>query len=291
MVPVTADAYHAAIYDDGASPTSWSPPVRYADHLRTLFPTLELQVTDLFALEAHQIAELPARAPARELAEVLHARPELRAFLKARHPPIGDYLAHLLAENPTRGQGDPAMSEQALLWEVADWIVYDTSPELYDALPVHDWEFSVVTDVVDLHGKTVIDAGAGSGKVAFEAVRLARNVYAVEPVTRLREFMREKAATSGIGNLFVLDGTLDAIPLPADTADVLLTCRAIGWRLEEELVEIERVVRTGGVALHLGLPHPPSERDPLHERLTEVGYTVSRYEVGQAQRGMYRMRL
>jgi hypothetical protein len=43
----------------------------------------------------------------------------------------------------------------------------------------------------------------------------------------------------------VLDGTLHAIPVPADTADVLLTCRAIGSRLEEELVEIERVVWAG----------------------------------------------
>ena len=44
----------------------------YADHLRILFPTLELEVADLFALEAHQIAQLPTRAPDRALAEVLH---------------------------------------------------------------------------------------------------------------------------------------------------------------------------------------------------------------------------
>jgi ubiquinone/menaquinone biosynthesis C-methylase UbiE len=156
---------------------------------------------------------------------------------------------------------------------------------------VHDWDFGIVTDLVDLEGKTVIDAGAGSGKVAFGAARAARHVYAVEPVERLRAYMRDKAVASGITNLFVLDGTLDAIPLPSDTADVLLTCRAIGWHLEKELEEIERVVRDGGVALHLGFPLPLSDDDPRHRRLTEAGYTAATYTEGQEPRGSYRKQL
>ena len=40
-------------------------------------------------------------------------------------------------------------------------LVYDTAPELLDELPMNDWDFGVVTDLVDLDGKTVIDAGAG----------------------------------------------------------------------------------------------------------------------------------
>ena len=43
----------------------------------------------------------------------------------------------------------------------------------------------------------------------------------LEPAARLREFMRDKAAASGIANLYVLDGTLAAIPLPTDTTDAL----------------------------------------------------------------------
>jgi len=263
----------------------------YGDHLRGLFPTLELEVADLFALEAHQIAELPTRAPDRELAAVLHAHPELRTFLEVRHPPITSFLTRLLAEHAPAERGALAQSEQALLWEIGDLIAYDTAPELYDAISVHEWDFGVVTDLVDLDGKTVIDAGAGSGKVAFEAVRRARHVFAVEPVARLRAFMRDKAAASNVTNLFVLDGTLDAIPLPTDTADVLLTCRAVGWRLEEEPVEIERAVRDGGKALHLGLPHQPSGHDVRHRRLTEVGYAVVTYTEGQEQRGSYRKQL
>jgi SAM-dependent methyltransferase len=263
----------------------------YADHLRALFPSLELEVADLFALEAHQIAELPARAPDKELAEVLHAHQEVRTFLEVRGPAIADHLARVLDEHPPASGADIANSEQDLLWEIGDLLVYDTAPELYDALPVHDWDFAVVHEMVDLADKVVIDAGAGSGKVAFGAVSRARHVFAIEPVARLREFMRAKAAASGTTGLYVLDGTLDAIPLPAGTADVLLTCRAIGWRLEQELIEIERVVRAGGVALHLGLPHPPATGDPLHGRLTEAGYVEAIYTEGHEQRASYRKRL
>ena len=263
----------------------------YADHLRALFPTLELKVADLFALEAHQIAELPSRAPEKELAEVLHSHPDVRTFLLVRYPPIAEHLTRVLAAHPPPEGPDIVMSEQDLLWEIGDLLVYDTAPELLDALPTNDWDFGVVTDLADLDGKTVIDAGAGSGKVAFGAVSRARHVYAVEPVARLRQFMREKAAASGISNLFVLDGTLDAIPLPTDTADVLLTCRAIGWRLEGELVEIERVVRAGGIALHLGLPPPPSRDDPRHRRLTDAGHAVVTYTEGQEQRTSYQKQL
>ncbi len=260
----------------------------YADQLRTLFPTLELTVADLFALEAHQIADLPSRAPDTALAEVLRSPPDMRPVLQVRHPPIVDHLTRVLAEHPSAEAADLETSEQELLWEIADLLVYDTAPELFDALSMNDWDFGAVTDLVDLNDKTVIDAGAGSGKVAFGAVSAARHVYAVEPVARLREFMRDKATASGTTNLFVLDGTLDAIPLPTDTADVLLTCRAIGWHLDEELVEIERVVRVGGVALHLGFPHPPAPDDPRHGRLSEAGYAVLTYAEGQEQRTAYR---
>ena len=262
----------------------------YADHLRALFPSLELRVADLFALEAHQIAELPTRAPDRELAEVLHAHPEFRTFLEVRHPPIAGHLTRVLAAHPPAAAAALETSEQALLWEIGDLLVYTTAPELFDALAMNDWDPRVITDLVDLDGMTVIDAGAGTGKVAFGVVGQARHVYAVEPVMRLRQFMRDKATASGIANLFVLDGTLDAIPLPTDTADVLLTCRAIGWRLEDELVEIERVVRDGGIALHLGLPHPPSPDDPRHLGLIEAGYAATRYPEGQEQRASYRRR-
>jgi hypothetical protein len=66
--------------------------VSYARLLQEMFPDLEPMVDDLFLLEAHQIARLPERAPARELAAVLHAHPGLNRFLTTRHPPIRGFV-------------------------------------------------------------------------------------------------------------------------------------------------------------------------------------------------------
>jgi hypothetical protein len=91
-----------------------------------------------------------------------------------------------------------------------------------------------------------------------------------------------------LANVFVLDGVLDAIPLPADSADVLLTRNAIGWALHSELVEIERVVRPGGKALHLaGMPYPAEEDAPHHAGLLAAGYEERPYRDGEAHNRKY----
>jgi SAM-dependent methyltransferase len=72
-----------------------------------------------------------------------------------------------------------------------------------------------------------------------------------------------------MGNIFTLDGTLDSIPLPEDTLDVLVTSNAIGWNLEGELPEIERVLKPGGTAVHL-LYMDQQQENPYHEILTSA---------------------
>jgi len=39
--------------------------------------------------------------------------------------------------------------------------------------------------------------------------------------------MKEKAVKERVNNLYVMDGTLDSIPLPDQTLDVLITSNAI----------------------------------------------------------------
>ena len=253
--------------------------MRYADLLRDMFPDLDPVVDDLFLLDAHQIDDLPDRAPARELAAVLHSDPRLHRFLVTRHPPIGEYLAGLLVEHDPVTPNDLVACEQALAWELADLIMYQRAPETYDAESQVDWNMAAVTEKVDLEGKVVVDAGAGTGRVSFDAAPLARHVYAVEPVATLRRFMREKAARLGIEDLFVIDGFLHSIPLPNSSVDVLLSCQAIGWNLDEELPEIERVCQPGGTAMHLFGASTATE-NPLHELLIAAGYSTDTYDEG-----------
>lgn len=255
--------------------------MRYADLLRERFPDLNPEPDDLFLLEAHQIAGLPERVPARQLAAVLHAYPRLQRFFIARHPQIEGFLARLLAEHRPVGADHLGACEQALLWEIADWIAYQRAPGNYDTGAKVDWDLAAVTEVVPLDGKAVIDAGAGTGRVAFDAAPIARHVFAVEPVATLRQYLRDKATRLGVDNLYVLDGFLHAIPLPASSADVLLTCQAIGWNLPKELPEIDRVVKPGGTAMHLfGTPDADQSDNRLHQPLIAHGYRPGTYQTG-----------
>ncbi len=51
--------------------------------------------------------------------------------------------------------------------------------------------------------------------VRFFIAPIAETVFAVEPVTALRAHIRDKAARRGLDNVFVMDGLLSAVPLPA----------------------------------------------------------------------------
>jgi len=276
----------------------WAPRIRsrtvagsmgYAAHCRRLFPSLELDTSDLYLLEWFQIAGLPERVPGRELAQVLHAHPKLAAFLISRHPPAAAYVDQLLTEHEPADAEELLAAETAVVWEIAEWIVYQREPQMYDALSVHEWDIVAATaDVVALGGKVVLDAGAGSGHAALKAASHAATVFAMEPVTTLRRYLRDKAARLGIENLLVVDGFLDAIPLPQDSLDVIFTCRAIGWRLQHEMREIDRVVKPDGFAIHFtGLPYPADPDDPLHTALLADGYREATYQEGVTTQRKY----
>lgn len=258
----------------------------YAEALRTRFSQLVPVVDDLFLLEPHQIAQLPTRAPRDELALVLTEHPELVRFFTVRHPPIEPFLAELLHTTPPI-EMELAECEDRLLWEVADLIVYQRAPELYDSTSADAWGLAALREAGPLEGRVVADVGAGTGQVTFAVAPIADTVFAVEPGTALRGYIRAKASRAGFENVFAMDGLLSAVPLPAGIVDVLLTHKAIGWDLAAELAEIERIVRPGGAALHLtGTPFPLDD-DPLHEGLRRGGYQQGSYHDGEVLYAKY----
>jgi ubiquinone/menaquinone biosynthesis C-methylase UbiE len=175
------------------------------------------------------------------------------------------------------------------VWTIADLLVYNRCPEVYDALEFHGWDFGEVTRITPLDDKVVIDGGAGTGRVTLEAAQAARHVFSVEPVARLRQYIREKAAALGLDNVFVMDGFLHAIPLTDGFADVLITSHALGWDLERELQEFERVVKPGGAIIHCpGTADSPYDRD-THMRLVspEWGYAYARYQQSDGWKRKY----
>lgn len=252
----------------------------YADRLKILFAGADLDIRDLFLLEAFQLKYLPERLPEKEFSAVLQAYPDIYYFMINKQPLIENQIESILDKY------DPAVDKNQLkeycdklIWEIAELLVYVKYPELYDSRIKFSWDFKDVTSIVSLRNKTVIDAGAGTGRIAFMAANDAETVVAVEPCARLRQYIWEKAVKNSISNVFAVDGFLHAIPFPENHADVLITSNAIGWQLDDELKEIERVVKPGGYAVHLTCSQ--ETEDPLTPSLAkpEWQYYHSEYKI------------
>lgn len=224
----------------------------YSQKLRALFPEITLHSEDLLLLETFQIKYLPDRVAVKEFATLLHAYPVIQRFLISKYAPIETFLRKILEENePVRDADRVEEQCQEALWEIADLIIYNKKPELFDSKAPIKWEIDEISTITFMEGKVVADVGAGSGRIAFLMAPFAQTVFAVEPIASFRLFIKEKAIKKGVQNIYVMDGTLDSIPLPNHTLDVLITSNAIGWNLHKELIEIERVVKPGGHAIHL----------------------------------------
>lgn len=260
------------------------------DAFRQLFKEASLEVEDLYLLESFQISYLPGWAPERELAAILWQYPAIERYLVKRCPAVADWLALVTAQfGPADDAQQLAAYSDQFVWSIADLLVYNKCPEVYDALEFHNWDFAEITAITRLEGKRIVDAGSGTGRVAREAAQTARQVFAVEPVARLRQFIRQKAAQAGLNNLFVIDGFLHAIPLPDGFADVFITAHALGWRLEDELREFERVVKKGGYIIHCPGSAEASAEEAQHHRLIspDWGYAFSRYREADGWKRKY----
>jgi hypothetical protein len=250
-----------------------------------------LEVEDLYLLESFQISYWPGWIPERELAAVLWAYPAIKRFILKKCPQVAGFIERVANQYvPTSNSNELAAFEDTLVWTIADLLVYDKCPQVYDELEFHNWDLAEITNLISLNEATVVEGGAGTGRVTLRLAEYARQIFAVEPVTRLREFIREKTLEAGRDNVFVLDGFLHAIPLPDNFADVFITSHALGWHLEAELVEIERVVKPGGMIIHCpGTAVSAESESPTHQTLIspQWGYQVSEYEEPDGMKRKY----
>jgi SAM-dependent methyltransferase len=87
-------------------------------------------------------------------------------------------------------------------------------------------------------GDTIVDLGAGTGKLTRLLEPSGARVVAVEPIPEMR-------ALIGVGE--VMDGTAESIPLDDASASLVTAAQAFHWfDLDRALPEIHRVLRPGG---------------------------------------------
>jgi arsenite methyltransferase len=100
-------------------------------------------------------------------------------------------------------------------------------------------------------GMTVLDLGSGGGiDVLLSARRVAPSgtAYGLDMTDEMLDLARANQAKAGITNVHWLKGHIEAIPLPADTVDVVLSNCVINLSTDKPRVlrEAARVLKPGG---------------------------------------------
>jgi SAM-dependent methyltransferase len=108
------------------------------------------------------------------------------------------------------------------------------------------------TAVIDLQpGQTVLDLGAGGGiDVLLSATRVGPTgkAYGLDMTDEMLALARENQRKAGATNVEFLKGTIEAIPLPDDTVDVVISNCVINLSNDKDAVlrEALRVLKPGG---------------------------------------------
>jgi cyclopropane fatty-acyl-phospholipid synthase-like methyltransferase len=124
-----------------------------------------------------------------------------------------------------------------------------------------EWPAELIDRVVERLGlgprATVLDLGAGTGKLTRALVPRFAHVYAVEPDDAMRAVLEEVVAGAEARR-----GHADAVPLGDDAVDAVFSAEAFHWFATSETVaELERVLAPrGGVAIFWNIPQ--EDREP-----------------------------
>jgi SAM-dependent methyltransferase len=106
--------------------------------------------------------------------------------------------------------------------------------------------------VAELHeGDTVLDLGSGGGiDVLLSARRVGPSgtVYGLDMTDEMLALAQRNAREAGVSNVHFLKGLIEAIPLPADSVDVVISNCVVNLSTDKPAVlgEVARVLRPGG---------------------------------------------
>jgi ubiquinone/menaquinone biosynthesis C-methylase UbiE len=123
------------------------------------------------------------------------------------------------------------------------------------------WPEGVLDVVPVAESATVLDLGAGTGKLTEVLARRYARVIAVEPLVAMREILERNVPAAE-----VTDGRAESIPLGDAEVDAVFAAQAFHWFANDEAVtEIARVLRPGGVLVLLWNSPSKTKPSPLPE--------------------------
>jgi arsenite methyltransferase len=161
-----------------------------------------------------------------------------------------------LREEVRRRYAEAATKGSSCCTDGSDWgaalYAIDELAALPDAAALASLGCGNPTAVADLHeGDVVLDLGSGGGIDVFLSAKRAGptgTVYGVDMTDEMLALAERNARDAGVENVHFLKGDIEAIPLPAESVDVVISNCVINLSVDKPAVlrEIARVLKPGG---------------------------------------------
>jgi demethylmenaquinone methyltransferase/2-methoxy-6-polyprenyl-1,4-benzoquinol methylase len=138
----------------------------------------------------------------------------------------------------------------------------------------------------------VLDAGAGPGYIAMEALRQGASfVYLLDPIERMIEEERKNLSRYPRYSYDFLQGVFESIPLANNSVDAVISSFALrdAYDLEKAVGEIARVVKPSGKVVILDFYKPESRyMSKLIELYLRIGFPLLSLLAGCSSPGLYK---
>ncbi|MBU3114005.1 class I SAM-dependent methyltransferase [Clostridium lacusfryxellense] len=145
---------------------------------------------------------------------------------------------------------------------------YLDSPERIKAFPPKELLQMLPIKKTD----NILDLGAGTGYLAITAAQMVDGlVYALDMNPKMLDIIESKAQDENITNIQLVKGSIDDIPLPDNSIDIVLASLVLHEvsPLSKTIKQIKRVLKEGGYFLCVEFEKTESVLDgpPMHIRI------------------------
>jgi SAM-dependent methyltransferase len=212
------------------------------------------------------------------LAIALTGNPAVLWYIVNKCPEQQEYYKELVGKALAGHSSEEIRNAEIFVLDALDWAVVYVYPEIMEnLLYIKEWDSEQLLSITDFTDKEVLDIGSGTGRLAFAAAPLAKYVVASEPVDRLREYMKEKIQQLKTDNVYVTDGTVEMLPFPDESFDIVMSGHVVGDNYQAEYTEMSRVTRPGGYIIDCPGEDDQKKPEGPSKEMIELGFEYSHY--------------